>query len=68
MGAGDARKPNEQPRRKGITKEVILCLAGLAVVWFSLVGAAAYVVGPVKLCYVTLPGDLCRLAFAAAQL
>jgi len=41
---------------------MFLMLAGLAVVWFALVGAAAYVMGPAQLCEATLPGQVCWLA------
>ena len=64
--------PNQKPARRRFRAEMFLMLAGLAVVWFALVGAAAYIVGPARLCYYTMPADLCEAVMgpshvAAAQ-
>jgi hypothetical protein len=45
-----------------MAKDLILTLGGLAVVWFSLASAAAYVIGPSHLCYAAFPSEVCHIA------
>jgi len=64
----DGRNAKQAERRgirgRGLAKEICLMLAGFAVVWFALVAAAAHFFGPDRLCYASLPSELCQMALA----
>jgi hypothetical protein len=50
-------------RGRGLAREIILTVAGLAVI-FALVSAEAYVIGPLGLCHTTFPTEICRIIAA----
>jgi len=62
LGERLSMEPDRRFPSRKLRAEMFLMLAGLAVVWFALVGAAAYVMGPAQLCEATLPAQVCWLA------
>jgi hypothetical protein len=46
-------------RKRDLAADVTLLLAGLADLWFVVVCAAAYVLGPEHVCFAAFPGGVC---------